>query len=81
MTPSEGARAPQGQGDFGRRGPLQLAESTLAFRVTQAKPEFGGQRAGSGWQDRCVCEMLCIRKAHKGLKYPHFLGMRQLKSE
>lgn len=33
---------------LGRRGPLQLVESTLAFGKERAKLEFGGQRAGSG---------------------------------
>lgn len=33
---------------LGRRGPLQLAESMLAFGIERAKLEFGGQRAGSG---------------------------------
>lgn len=33
---------------LGKRGPLQLAESTLAFGIERAELEFGGQRAGSG---------------------------------
>lgn len=79
LAPSDGARPPRGHGAFGSRETLQLAESTLGFGVKWAKLEFGGQRAGSSLQDRCVCETLFIHKAPYGLKHP--LGMRQLKSE